>query len=185
MMATNTQQPVRRRGKSTSLVDIIGGYRFDPLMSRTQRLAHFLDWLAKEAPFQACPGNMALRAIMGYARTPRQDTDEVQSLLGVTSAARSVLMKTYGRGLYVVRDVGMRATVDDEDCAQTQQRSNVKRLMSAHRRVKETQAIIDPSKIRDEKVKRWVTSGVTNALKALDADDRLTRLLPPAQEPKE
>jgi hypothetical protein len=170
--------------KVRSMRVLISEYRFDPKMSRSQRLAHFLNWLAERAPYTVAAPNLALQAIMGYARTPNQNKDEVKLLTNSISAAREILMREYKRGLFVMRGVGMRATVDDQDCADTQQRRNVQRLMGAHRKVKETSRIIDPAKIEDDKLRSWIKGGVANALKSLDAEGRLDRLLPPPK-PKE
>lgn len=180
--AENDKTLTTKRVKS--LRALIAEYRLDPKMSRSQRLAHFLDWLAQRAPYTVVPPNIALQAIMGYARTPSVNKDEVKLLQNSVSAAREIMLKEYQRGLVVFKRIGMRGTVDDQDCADTQQRRNVQRLMGAHRKVKETARIIDASKIEDDKLRSWIKGGVANAMRALDADARLDKLLPPPKEEK-
>lgn len=167
-----------------SLRALITEYRFDPKMSRGQRLAHFLDWLAQRAPYTFVPANIALQAIQGYARTPAATNDEVKLLAKSVTNARRIMLKEYKRGLFVLPKVGMRGTVDDQDCADTQQRKNVERLMGAHMTVKATSRIIDANKIKDDKLRSWIKGGVAQAMRALDADGRLDKLLPPPKDPE-
>ena len=181
--AQNDKTLTQKRVKS--LRALIAEYRFDPKLSRSHRLAHFLDWLAQRAPFTAVPPNIALQAIHGYARTPGPNSDEVRSLWkNAVKKAREILETEYKRGLHVENGV-MLATVDDQHCADTQQRKNVKRLMSATRRVKQTGAIIDPNKIKDEKLRQWIRGPVASAMRALDAETRLDKLLPPPKREDE
>lgn len=168
-----------------SLRALITEYRFDPKMSRGQRLAHFLDWLAQRAPYTFVPANIALQAIQGYARTPAATNDEVKLLAKSVTNARRIMLKDYKRGLFVLAKVGMRGTVDDQDCADTQQRKNVERLMGAHQTVKATNRIIDATKIKDDKLRSWIRGGVAQAIRALDADGRLDKLLPPPKKDDE
>lgn len=175
--AANDKTPTNKRVKS--LRALISQYECDPKLSRSHRLAHFLDWLAQRAPFTPVPPAIALQAIQGYARTPPINSDEVRSLWrNSVKSAREILRKDYRRGLDV-EDGMMCATVDDQHCADTQQRKNVKRLISATKRVKETASIIDATKIKDEKLRNWIRGPVATAMKTLDAESRLDKLLPP------
>lgn len=188
-MALSNNAPQRPTGHAMNMAapkrapatlrNLIAEYKHIASMSRSQRLAHFLDWMAQRSPYQVIPANLAVQAIQGYARTPSPSKDEVKLLGNCYSAARTMLMNEHRRGLVVVRGLGLRATVDDQDCADTQQRVNVQRLVGAHSKVKETARIIDASKIADPKLREWVKGGVANAMRALEGDDRLSRLLPP------
>jgi hypothetical protein len=178
--ASGDKSLASKRGKTIRA--LLAEYTFDPKMSPNQRLAHFLDWLAQRAPYVAVPANVALQAIQGYARTPNANNEEVRLFAKRVSKARLIMLKVYKRGLVVQQNIGMRATVDDEDCADTQQRRNVERLVSATNTVKATAQIIDPSKIQDDKLRSWIKGGVASVLRALDADARLDKLLPPPRE---
>jgi hypothetical protein len=178
-MSKSQKKSPKRSRSSRTVLDILSRYKVDTELSRTKRLAHFLEWLAVEAPYQYVAPNLALKAIMGFSRTPRPKSDDVKLLQSSVTKARQILMDEFGRGLHVLRSVGIRATVDDQDCAQTQQRKNVERLVSAHGSVKRTAEIIDVSKVKDERTRTWLRTGVAGMLKAIDADGRLDKLLPP------
>lgn len=161
---------------------LVEEYRFEAAMSLVERAAHFFDFLARRAPYQLCPANLALKAAMGYARLPKETGDEVMKFRDKGTAIRKALGRVYGRGLNV--ELGMmRATVDDDDLASTQQVREVKRVRSSIAAVKRTNDLISPTKVRDPAVRRWLGTGVAPLLKALEADDRIFRLLP--AKPKE
>lgn len=171
-----------KKKKSANILMIISDYKPEPGVSKGQRLAHFLHWFSIKAPYVYVPSNFCVRAIMGYPYTPKVDAPDVISLQGCVSRAREIMLDKHRRGLHSLRGLGLRATIDDQDTANTQLRGNVKRLVGAHNATKRTASIVDASKVRDDRIRAWVRGGVVNALKALDADGRLDRLLPPAPE---
>jgi hypothetical protein len=176
---TNGHAGAGRRSKS--VINVIARYKHEPGMSRAERMAHFLNWAAKELPGVPIPVNLVLKAIMGYTKTPRLGGEEVELLRGQTSAARKLLKEKYGRGLHAERGLGIRATVGDEDMADTQYRKDMRRVVSAVAGANETHALITPSKIKDERLRNWV-KGAGDQVKQLGLGDRLLKLLPPKPE---
>lgn len=91
--------------------------------------------------------------------------------------------RRYQLALDVEKPLGMmRATVDDDDLASTQQVREVGRVRSAVSAVKRTNDLISPSKVRDPALKNWLRVGVAPLLKTLQEDDRIFRLLPPKKD---
>ena len=90
-------------------------YEFVPSMSRTKRVAHFLDWAAKHMPKELHPFNIIAKAINGFKHLPRLDSKEADLIKSVSSSVRKVLLNEYKRGMVSVRGLGVRATVDDAD----------------------------------------------------------------------
>lgn len=173
-----------RRPKPRNIRALVDEYRFEAAMSMVERAAHFFDWLAKKAPYQLCPPNLAVKAVTGFARLPKETSDEVMRFRARGTSIRAALGRVYGRGFNVEAPLGMmRATVDDDDLASTQQVREVKRVRSSVNAVKRTNGLISPSKVRDPGIRKWLNTGVAPLLKALEDDDRLFRLLP--EKPKD
>lgn len=172
-----------RRVGEGSILTALGRYHFVREMSKAQRMAHFLDWMCKNGfAYVLIPANLVCKAINGYARKPTMGSEEVQSVQGASSRVRNILRKQYNRSLWVVKGEGMRATVDATDAAGTTLRRTAERAASVHRSLAAERAIIDPNEIKDERLRRWVKSGVDATLKMLETDDRLMKLLPPKDE---
>lgn len=160
----------------------IKAYKFDQEVSLTRRAAHFLDWLAKKSPYQFVQYNVVLRAIMGYNRTPRLTSEEVERLHRNMGRAKLILETEYERGMMTMPSVGVRATVDDNDRAKNELPKKMRRLASAKESVERTVNSIDPRKITDSRVKRWLRSDVGGILRALKSADFDAKALPPADD---
>ena len=172
-------------GGERDVLAVISGYTFERTMSKAQRIAHCLDWLRQKLPGTYVPMNVLTKAINGGVRVPKTDSQEVNLTRSALSRANVILHERYGVALVSLRDVGVRATYSDEDTASTRQRTNVSRAVAALRSVERTDAIIDPAKIKDEKLRGWITKNVGGMLKQLKTDDRLARLLPPPKDAKD
>lgn len=172
--------PESKRAKPVSNVrSVVEEFQLDMKMSIVQRAAHFFDYLAKKAPYQACPPNLAYKAVMGFGKLPREVSDDVLKFRKRSSSIREALGREYGRGLVVEPPLGlMRATVDDDDLAMTQQLREVHRIRSSVNAAKRTNALIKSSQVRDPAVRAWLKGGVSPLLKALTDDDRIFRLMP-------
>lgn len=170
-----------KRGKS--LRAALDEFRVDHRLVVTARAAQLFDYLAKHAPYQLCPPNLALKAIMGFAKTPRENGEDVMRFRARSTQIRKTLADVYGRGFLIEKPYSyMRATVDDEDLARTQQAREVDRIRSAVTSAKRTNALIAVSKVRDPAVRAWLKGGVSPLLKALTEDDRIFRLAPKKEE---
>ena len=172
----------RGSGRERDVLAVIAGYRFEVTMSRSQKIAHCLDWLRQRVPGAYVPLNVLTKAVMGGTRVPKTDSREVDLTRSALSRANVILHERYKVALVSLRDLGVRATYSDEDTANTRQRKNVSRAVAAIRSVERTDAIIDPAKIHDEKLRGWITKGVGGMLRQLKTDDRLARLLPPRDD---
>lgn len=93
----------------------IAKYEIDLGMSRTKRLAHYLDWAAKNLPRQWLQYNILWQSINGFKTLPRLDSKEVEIVKGSMPGVRKVLLNVYQRGMVTARGVGVRATTDDAD----------------------------------------------------------------------
>ncbi len=173
------------RGRAThasNVLNLLAEYRAPDAMAKCHRLAHFLDWFARKQPKVPIAANLIYRAITGIPRTPRMETPEVDAVKSGMSRAREILKEQYRRGLVSERGLGFRATVDDEDTANTQLRRDARRLVSAHRGMESTAKIVDPAKVKNAELRAWVTKAVNPLLKVLDEGDRIHRLLPKHEE---
>jgi hypothetical protein len=156
--------------------------RYKPLENaryRADRTAHFLDFCAQEAKYVPIAFNLIVQAIDGLSRTPSQNSDIVRVMADSMSSVRKKLMDQYGRGLSSVKGLGVRATVDGDDLANTQLRNNVHRLVGAKKSVERTRDLIDPTQMKNPALKGWVQNGVSKMLSEMNAEKRLEKLLPP------
>lgn len=175
----------KTKNKRGTLTDAIarGEYSPDPKLRLPERTAHFLDWAAKAYPKSYAPYNYVLKAIMGYDKTPRLDTEEVLRVRGNISRVRAILQEKYGRDLDTVAQVGVRATVDDADTLTVALPKKVRRLDAARQSVSKTAALIDPARLPTTADlapwKRWLTTDVRTVLKTIEAPEFARRMLPP------
>lgn len=94
---------------AAQMIEIASAYNFVPEMAENERIAHFLVWMAGKMPFTIIPSNVVTMAINGYKKLPR-------TAKAIRRApVRTILRETYKRMLLVVRDEGMRATVNGDD----------------------------------------------------------------------
>jgi len=181
----NDTTKAKRAPRLTSVLASVSEYKAPDAMPKCHRMAHFFDWFARKHPKVPVPANVVYRAITGIPRTPRMDAPEVEAVLGGMSAARSILKEQYRRGLVSERGLGFRATTDDEDTANTQMRRDARRLVSAHKALDATAAIVDPAKVKNPELRAWVSKAVNPLLKALNEGDRIHRLLPKGDDDAE
>lgn len=174
-LAVTFEPPIVKRPKN--LKALADEFKIDNRLSFVERAASFFDYLAKHAPYQLCAPGLAMKVTYGLAKMPRGEED-VQRFKDRSSAIRGALGRLYGRGLVVEKGLGMRATVDDEDLATTQQVREVERIRGSVNAAKRTHALIDVNKVRDPGVRRWLKGGVSPLLKQLTEDDRIFQLLP-------
>lgn len=149
--------------------------------SRTQRAAYYLDWAAKVMPKHYQPYNVLLTAIMGYTSRRRMDSDEVTSLRNSMGTVRKALQKYYGRTLDPAGS-GVRATVDDEDAATVALPKSLRRFRSAKNSVLAVNALIDPSKVRDPRIKSYLNRSVRDVIRMVGSEDFDRKLLPPGSD---
>lgn len=174
----NTTKSSQTRSKN--VVKGIASYPREDKLSMPKRIAHCLDWCAREFPNQIVPFQMLLKAVMGYERTPKSDSKEIDQLRKRWTVVRKILIKDYSRDLHVERGMGARATDGSEDVARHTLGIKVRRFNGAKKSVEQTLAIIDSKNIKDKSLRSWV-DGLTPAFKALSAPDFEKKLLPPKE----
>jgi hypothetical protein len=126
----------------------IRSYKPDMKMSLPQRAAHYLDWAAASYPGSYTPYNMLLKAIQGYAKTPRVDSDEVERLRrSLNGSVKGILRKQYTREVVTQPGYGIRATSDDLDMVKNSLTKKMVRLRGARNSVAQTVGMVDPANI--------------------------------------
>jgi hypothetical protein len=181
----------KRKASKKTLTDAVnaGEYETNPKLRNPDRSAHFLDWAAKHYPKSYVPYNYLLKAIMGYERTPRLDSEDVDRLRSNLTRIRTILQEIYGRDLDTQPGVGVRATVDDADTTTVALPKKMRRLRSAQVGLKKTVDLIDLSKLPSTADmvpwKRWLTTDVKTIMKTLDSPDFAKRMLPPGTPDKD
>lgn len=155
-------------------------YQLKQEQSLTRRAAHFLDWLARKHPGEFVQYNVLYKCIMGFARTPRLDSEDVERLRKNLGRGKDILRKDYSRGMVRRRSVGVRATYSDEDRATNELPNQVSRLAGAKRAVQDTVDAIDPRKINDSKIRSWLKRDIGGVLRAMNQADFDIKALPPA-----
>jgi len=145
------------------------------------RTADLLNFAAQKKPGRTVAWTQVTKCILG-GKMPSADSKSVKDMMGRSSAIRQVLMRDFGRGLDNIPGLGVRATVDSDDLANTQLRRQVKQHEASRQRVIATRTLIKPAEMKDKKLKAWVEQGVGGLLSA--HSDRIAKLLlPPGEEP--
>ena len=172
--------------KKSDVTKAIGDYKFNAKMSKTNRIADFLDWAARNYPRQFVPLNLVVKAIQGYSRTPQINSREVETTKAAMGRVNGILQGQYERSLYSVSGLGVRATVDSGDAAQTVMPKKSSRLKAAKNSFLATANLIDPAKIPDTPEmrpwKQWIKVSVRDIVKTISAPDFEQRLLAPRSD---
>lgn len=177
----------RKRDRSVRTVtDAIsaGEYVPDTALNKPARCAHFLDWAAATYPRQYVPYNYVVKAIEGYGKLPRLETQEVDAMRQRLARVRDLLHRDYKRDLDTQPGVGVRATVDSADVLVTTAEKRGKRLIAAKNAFEQTVRLVDPAKLPDTPAmarhKKWFQTSLRDLLKSLPDLER--RALPPAEK---
>lgn len=167
--------------KKNGKVDL-AAYNLKQEMSLTRRAAHFLDWLARQHPGEFVQYNVLYQAVLGIARVPRLDSDDVERLRMNLNRSKDILRKEYNRGMVRKKSVGVRATYSDEDRATNELPGQVTRMRSAKKMVQGTYEAIDVAKVHDPRVKAWLRRDIGGVIRALNQADFDLKALPPPRE---
>jgi hypothetical protein len=119
--------------------------------------------------------------VMGFAKQPRLNTDDVKKLRGKMTAAGKILHEKYGRGKHSVPGVGVRATFDDADRLTTEVPKKRTAARAAVNSLTKSMAAIDIKKVPNtpelKEHKDWYLNNSKNILDT--SNDLIKRLLPP------
>ena len=144
--------------------------------SRVEMVSHCLVHFAKECPYAGVPANIIFKTIYRIKRVPQKGSKEVKALAGGMSSADHILKEKHGKLLILVKGVGWRASVDDNDAAEHKLTKDVKTLGSATARVEDDLKHIDQTKVTNAPIKGMVQR-VAKHLK--DNAEKIRGLLPP------
>jgi hypothetical protein len=178
----------KKQGKILSVAEIKKQYDAKVVVELplVRRAAHFFDWAAVHYPKQWVPWNWTLQAILGQARTPKQDAHAVLALRSTGSRIRQILQLDYQRDFTVGKGLGARATVDSEDTLKTQGVKTAIRIRGAVKAAQKTLDLINPKQIPDtaenKPWKRWLSRSLRDAMKEIGSATFERKLLAPGEE---
>jgi len=169
-------EPVRGRSRpaSASFSDFVP----DHSLNEVDRAAQFLDWAAQHMPMRFVPYTWIAKHAIIRPRVPGPDSPEVVMIRKKIGAIKRSLWDRYGRRSVAAprgQELGIRATVDDDDVAGTDFLQNKRRIHNGIRRLEDTRSKIDPGRMRDQGLKAMVT-GMDAVMKKLTQPDLMTRL---------
>lgn len=170
--------------KSTGLKDC-SGFKLDMSLSKTQRIAAFLDWAAVHQPMKYMPFNVILKVIEGYKHLPQLNNKEVEFVRSAMSRVRGILLKKYKRGTDSQRGLGIRATVDDADMLRYDVAVKGKRVNDANRKFVELVNNVNAANIPNTpemKPYRGYLAHAKKVVLAIQEPNFIKGLLPPPPE---
>ncbi len=172
--------------KKSRTNDLVAGYSVNTKDPMSQRVAHFMDWSAKHHPGHYVPYNLILKAVMGYAKTPRLDSDEVERLRGKMQNVRKILLEKYSRTLDSQAGVGVRATTGSADVLVQALPKKMRQLLSAKNGVMQVAGLVDASQLPNtpemKPWKEWLSRSVADVRKVIGSAEFERKLMPPATE---
>jgi hypothetical protein len=161
----------------------VGEFPLDNGLTMPNRIASFLDWWATRHPYDFAAYNEICKAVQGYERLPRLDTEEVEQIRGTVGRAEPILHQKYQRALVRNRGLGARATVDDVDVIRNKQGARAKRVERSIVALAHTDELIDTRRIPDSpqnrELKQWYARDVKSILKQVSGPEFLAKMLPP------
>lgn len=152
--------------------------------SRPQRSAHCLAWCAVNYPGQLVPWALTCMAINQYRKAPTSASKEVESLKSSAGSIRKILQRDYLMDLVSGPEITARAVMEDEDIARSALAPKARRLQAAHKSFTATAELIDPNRIKDPEMKRWVIKSVGEVMKIIGDEKFYLKLLPPKKPEK-
>jgi hypothetical protein len=168
--------------KKHDLMTVLDQWVPDMDLGIVARAASFLDFAARKKPGSPVAWTLVTKRVLGGSRMPNPDTKIVIDMMKRASAIRGVLERDYKRGLENVSGLGVRATVDSDDYAQTQLVRQAKRHESSYRRLTQGRSLVDPKTMKNKRLRTWV-EGLAPVFSS--HNERLSKLLlPPAEADK-
>jgi len=169
--------------KKRNLLSVLEAWEPNMDVGIAARTAALLDFTAARAPRELVAWALITKKIMGGPRVPNPDAKIVIDMMKRAGAIRLSLERDYKRGLVNIRSLGARATVDDDDYAETQLTSQARRFDSARRRLVQGRSLVDPREMKNKVMRSWVE----NLSPLFSAhNERLSKLLlPPGDKDKD
>lgn len=145
------------------------------------RAASFLDFAAKKKPGTPISWAFVTKKVLGGSRMHNPDSKIVVDMMRRSSAIRIMLERDYKRGLENVSGLGVRATVDSDDYAQTQLSKRAKRHEASYQKLVDGRQLVDTKTMKNKKLRSWVE----NLAPVFSShNERLNKLLLPPAEPE-
>lgn len=167
----------------------VGSFPLDTALSKPARIAAFLDWWAQRHPYNFAAYNEILKAVEGYSRLPRMDTEEVEAIRACTGRAEKLLHGKYKRALIRHRGLGARASVDDADVIRHKQSDRAKKVERSIVALARQDEIIDTRRVPDtaenRALKQWYQRDVKSILRQVASPEFLAKMLPPGTKKPE
>jgi len=164
----------------------IDAFPLDTGLTKPQRAAAFLDWWATKHPFDFAAYNEILKAIEGYARLPRMDTEEVEGVRSIVGRAADILHEKYRRGLVRQRGLGARATVDSLDAIRHKAVDKARKIERDIVGLSKIDEIVDlksiPDTAENRPLKNWYQRDVKGILKQIASPEYRAKMLPPSEK---
>jgi hypothetical protein len=145
--------------------------------------ASLLDFAARKKPKEPISWSWVTKCVVG-GKMLHPDSKVVVDMMARSTAIRKFLGRDYNRGLVSVRGVGIRATIDSDDYANTQLRQDANKYEGARQRLVASAARVDPNTMRNPELKDWVKNGISKVL-AAHTDKLAKLLLPPGEKGKD
>lgn len=153
-------------------------YIVDVTMSRHERTADYLNWLALKFPKRYIKKQDLHKKVYCESRSHSESSIEIRNFVKGLCKAEKILQTKYGRKILNVKGKGIRATVDDDDLA-AKAGVDYRRAKSAALRFKGTADMIDPAKVSSKPMSTWVKRAQEGSGLLLGICDKM---LPPKSE---
>lgn len=142
--------------KITSPAEFLKGYQ--PIQgSYAARLAHFLLAGAEALEYRFFDAGTCVKVAFGLSRVPNTESPYYKRLSSIVSGANRILMRE-GKEVITDRVDGLRASVNEDDLVETKHRRKRRRVKLAVASLKQTDNLIDPSKIKNPELKKELTA---------------------------
>jgi hypothetical protein len=152
-------------------------------LSKTARIAAFLDFWAQEHPYDFAQYNEVLKAIEGFGYMPRLENKECDGVRSRCYGAGRILRRMHQRELIRHPGLGVRATVDAMDKIRHVQTKKIARVEGTIKEVVDVDEHIDLKTIPDtpenRPLKQWYQRDMRAILRQLASPEVLARMLPP------
>jgi len=183
--ATDLRNTLPTAPKRSSVLDgLRRDYEKAAFPSRNMRIAHLLMWCAKNYPGQYITWKDIYKIIRDGEAAKERALEEFRRS---GSHINRLLLERWSACLVCDNgggtDHGVRASVNDNDTALAMVEKTAKAVVGAHRRWARVTQAINPNKVNDARLRKFLTSKSIAALtKAAVNPDYLQKLLPPAPE---
>lgn len=141
-----------------------------------KQIAHFLAWAAKHLPKEYLSNQEIARAIHGYKPGSRVSTDLETVIVNSRTRAAIILREHYKLGYHSLRNVGVRATTDNDDIVDKTLKPAVNRAITSQQTVTKISAIVDKEKCNQSN-KKFLNTVKESGLLSPSANARVIALL--------